>query len=102
MRVPRGEGGGELAGGPTDVAERGVSGEVELLGQDLKIPQGDALHRLHELLKASRVAVELVEHRLAGMLDLVLRLAALQSLGQVTPEAIQPRVCHLQDPADVG
>ena len=43
-------------------------------------------HRVHELLEPGRVGVELVEHRLAGVLDLVLRLAGPQRLGEVAPE----------------
>jgi hypothetical protein len=35
------------------------------------------------------------------VLDLVLRPSRLQRLGEVAPEPIQPRVGHLEDPADV-
>ena len=102
MRMVRGEDRAELAGRAPDVAHRLVLREVELLGQRVEVSQRDALHRGHELLEPRRVAVELVEHRLAGVLDLVLRLARLQRLGQIAPERIQPCIGHLQDSADVG
>ena len=35
------------------------------------------------------------------MLDLVLRLTRLQGFGEVSPEAVQAGVGHLEDPADV-
>jgi hypothetical protein len=95
MRMALGEDHGELAGGTSDVADRLVLGEVDLLSQRVGIAERDALHRFHELLQPRRVAVELVEHRLAGVLDLVLRLAGPQRLGEIAPESIKPRVAHL-------
>src|SRR6185295_19270986 len=45
--------------------------------------------------------VELLEHALAPVLDLVLRLARAQRFGQVMPEPEEPRVEHLEDAADI-
>ena len=92
----------ELTGCAAHVAERLVLREVELLRQRAERARGDPGHRVHELLEPGRVAVELLEHRLAGVLDLVLGLSGLQGLGEIAPESIQPRVGHLEDPADVG
>jgi hypothetical protein len=58
--------------------------------------------RLHELFKACGVAVELLEDRLAGELDLGLRLAGLERLSEVTPEPVGPGVAHLEEPPDIG
>ena len=77
----------ELTGGAAHVAERLVLGEVELLRQRLERAHGDPGHRVHELLEPVRVAVELLEHRLAGVLDLVLGLAGPQRLGEIAPES---------------
>ena len=92
----------QLAGCTAHVAERLVPGEVELLRKRSERAQGDPGHRIHELLEPVWVAVELLEHRLARVLDLVLGLASLQSLGEIPPESKQPRVGHLENPADVG
>ena len=102
MRMVRGENHGELACGAPDIADRLVLGEVELRSQRVEVAERDSRHRLHELLEPRRVAVELVEHRLAGLLDLVLGLPGLQRLGEIAPEWIEPLVGHLQDSADVG
>ena len=67
----------------------------------LEVDAREAGHRVHELFEAGGVGVELLEHRPAGVLDLVLRSAGAQRLGQVAPEPVQPRVEHLQDAADV-
>ena len=91
-----------MAGGTPDVAKGFVPGEVELLGQGVEVAERDARHRVHELLESRRIAVELLEHRLPGVLDLVLGLAGLQRFGEIAPEAIEPRIGHLEDAADVG
>ena len=96
-----GENRAEQPGGASDVADRLVLGEVELLRECVEVAERDSLHRVHELLEPRRVAVQLVEHRLAGVLDLVLRLPGPQRLGEIAPESIQPGVQHLEDPADV-
>src|ERR671919_372428 len=81
--VALGEDRAEVTCRPADVAHRLVSREVELLGERVEVAERDALHRFHELLEARGVAVELLEHRLAGVLDLVLGLAGAQRLGQI-------------------
>jgi hypothetical protein len=96
-----GEDRAQQAGRAPDVAHRLVPGEVELLGQRLEVGPRDPLHRGHELLEPRRVAVELLEHRPAGVHDLVLGPAGPQRLGQVSPESVQARVRHLEDPSDV-
>ena len=102
VRVRPGEHHAEHAGGAAHVADRPVPREVELLRQRLEVAARDAGHRAHELLEASGVAVELLEHRLAGVLDLVLRATGLERLRQISPEAVEAGIRHLENPADVG
>jgi hypothetical protein len=58
-------------------------------------------HGRHELFEAIEVGVELGEERLAGVLDLVLGEPAAKRLGQVSSEAVQPVVEHLQEASEV-
>ncbi len=68
----------------------------------LKFGAGEAAHRGHELLEARRIGVQLVEHRAAVVLDLVLRLAGFQRRAEIVPVAEEPRVQHLQHAAHVA
>src|SRR5262245_44216748 len=92
----------ELAGGAADVAQRLVAREVELLREGAEVARRDAAHGVHELLEALRVAVQLLEHPRAPMLDLVLRLPGAERLGEVPPEAVETRIRHLEEAADVA
>ena len=100
--MPAGEDHRQLTGRAAHIAQSLVLGEVEGLGQGVEAAHRCAGHGVHELLQTSGVAVQLVEHRPAGVLDLVLRLTCLQRLGEVAPEPVQPGVAHLQHTADVG
>src|SRR5262249_28893818 len=84
------------------VAERPEGLEVELPREGLEVEAREAGHRAQELLEARLLGVELLEHALAAVLDLVLRLAGAQRGGEVVPEAEQARVEHLEDGADVA
>ena len=99
VRVPPGHEHGQLAGRTADVTEGPITREIELLGEGLKIARGDAAHRIHELLEPLGLAVELGEHGRAGVLDLVLRVAGPESLGEVAPESVQAGVGHFQEAA---
>ncbi len=92
----------ELAGRAAYVAQRAVLREVDFLGQRLEVRAGNAAHRGHELLEARRIGVQLVEHRAAVVLDLVLRLTGFQCGAEVVPVAEEPRVQHLEHAADVA
>ena len=78
------------------------AGEVELLRERLEVPR--EMPSIAPMNCSSRAGsrVELLEHRRAVVLDLVLRLAGPQRLGEVVPEAEQPRVQHLEHAADVA
>ena len=91
----------EQAGRAADVAERLEFREIKLLRERLEVDAREAGHRAHELLQPGQVRVELLEHALLAVLDLVLRLAGAQRLGQIVPELEEPRVEHDQDAADV-
>jgi len=84
------------------VAQRLEGREIELLGKGLEVDARHTPHRAHELLEPRQLGVELLEHALLSVLDLVLRLAGAQRRGQVVPEAEQARVEHLQHAADVA
>src|SRR5437868_7132486 len=101
MRMPRHDDCRKLPGGAADIRHGLISGKVEFLGERREIAHGDAAHRVHELLEARRVCVELSEHGLAGLLDLVLRLSGFQCWREIGPEAIQPCICHLKYPTDI-
>src|SRR5437762_1933009 len=101
MRMPSRNDGGKLPRCATDIRQGSVFGKVEFIGERGEIAQGDATHRVHELLQARRVCIELAEHRLACLLDLVLRLSGLQRWREIGPEPIQTRVCHFEYPTDV-
>src|SRR5581483_2997883 len=88
--------------GAADVAERAISREIELLGERREIGRRDAAHRVHKLLQACGVAVELVEHRYAGALELVLRPAAPERFGELTPERVEAGIRHLEEAPDVA
>ena len=79
MRIAGGENRAELSVAPP-TSQRAVGGEVELLRQRLKVTGRGAFHRVHELLQPGWVAVQLLEHRLPDVLDLILRLPDPQSL----------------------
>ena len=93
---------GQLTDRATNITHRLVAREVELLGQGVQRPKCYACHRVHELLEPGGIAVKLLEHVLAAVLDLVLWRAGLQRLGQVAPEPVEPGVDHLEEAADVG
>lgn len=84
--MARGENHGEPAAGAPDIADGVVLREVKLLGQRLEVSELQALHRCHELLEPRRVAVELLEYRLTGVLDLVLGLAGVCSASVRSPQ----------------
>ena len=65
----------EQPGRAADVAQRLERREVELLGERLEVDAREAGHRAHELLEPRQLGVELLEHALLAVLDLVLRLA---------------------------
>src|SRR5215213_6625051 len=92
----------QLTRGPADVANGSVVGEVETLGEGTGGIERDPRHRVHELLQAVRIAVQLFEQGSAAVFDLVLRLSGLQRLGEVSPEPVEPAVEHFQQAADVG
>src|SRR5262249_20133574 len=92
----------ELSGRAADVAQRVIRGEVELLGEGREVARRDAAHACHELFEARGVAVELLEHRRARALELVLRLARLEAFAEITPEGVEPGVRHLEEPAHVA
>ena len=92
----------QLAGRAADVGERPVRREIELVGKGLEIGARDAGHRRHELLEPRRIGIELVEHRLAALLDLVLRLAGAERRGEIGPEGIEAAVRHFEQAADVA
>ena len=94
--------GRQQSGCAANVGERRIAAEVELLCEELEVSGGNACHRVHELLEARRVRVELVEHRPAGHLDLVLGGAGPQGFGEIGPEGVEARVGHLEDAADIG
>src|SRR5262245_32222733 len=48
------------------------------------------------------VTVKLFEHSFAAVLHLVLRLARLESFGQVPPESVKSRIRHVEETADIG
>ena len=77
-------------------------GEVEFPRKLLEVSGRDPRHGVHELLEARRVRIQLGEHRLARVLGFILRLARLESLGEVRPELIQASIRHLEDAADVS
>ena len=89
----------QLPGRAAHVTDGAITREVELLGEGLKIAGGDAAHRIHELLEPLGLAVELGKHGRAGVLDLVLRAAGPESLGEVAPESVQAGVGHFQEAA---
>ena len=92
----------QQAGRAADIAQRAVSGEIELLGERDEVRHGDTVHCAHELLESSGVLVEAFEHRLLTMLDLVLRTAGSQGLRQIVPELKEAGIEHGQDPTDVA
>ena len=55
-----------------------------------------------ELIEALLVGVQRTEELVLAALCLVLRLASLERLGQVAPEAIQSRIRHLENATDIG
>jgi hypothetical protein len=87
---------------PPTVRHRPVGREVELVGEGLEIGEADPAHRIHELLEPLGIGIKLFEHRLARMLDLVLRLAGLERGRQIAPERVQARIGHFEDAADIG
>ena len=97
--MPLGDEHRQLAGRTTDVADGAIAREIELLGERPEVGGRDPAHRVHELLEALGLAVELGEHRRPGVLDLVLRLTGAQPFGEIAPEAIQPGVGHFEEPA---
>ena len=101
MRMPRRDDGRKLPGCAADIRQGLVSGKVEFLGERREIAHRDAAHRVHELLQARWVRIERVEHGLACLLDLVLRLSGFQRRREIGPEPIQACVRHLEYPTDV-
>src|SRR5581483_1648504 len=85
-----------------DVSDRLVASPVELLRERHEIAALESAHRLEERAEPGGIGVELLEHRLAAVLELVLRLAGLERGLEIAPEAIEPRVHHVGDAADVG
>src|SRR5262245_62822938 len=67
-----------------------------------KVGERDAGHRVHELLKPLGVTVKLFEHSFAAVLHLVLRLARLESFGQVTPESVKSCIRHVEETANIS
>jgi hypothetical protein len=86
----------QLASCTADITEGLITREVELVGERLKIACGDSAHRIHELLEPLGPAVELGEHRRAGVFNLVLRLAGAEAVGEIAPESIKASVGHLK------
>jgi len=58
-------------------------------------------HPAKELLQPGRVGVELFEHSLVAVLNLILRLTGAQGFRQIVPEFEETCVQHLQDTTDV-
>jgi hypothetical protein len=83
-----------------DIDERPPRRPGKLLGDGLRGAHADARHGLEELFEAGRVAVENREE-VSSRLHLVLRPAGAQAVGERTPKRVQPRVRHLEHPADV-
>src|SRR6266542_1945370 len=92
---------GQSSFGGTNVDERSIFLPGKLLGYRFGGAHADACHGAHELLETGRVLIQDAEEIAAG-LDLVLRLAGPQALGQRSPEVIKTRVGHLEDATDVG
>ena len=90
---------GQQAGRPTHVTDRVIPGEIELLGQGLKITSRNPAHRIHELLEPLGFAIELSEHGRARVFDLVLWAAGPESVGEIAPESVQAGVGHFQEAA---
>ena len=102
MRMPRLHLGGEQAGGAADIGMAFERREIELLREGLEIQHADPGHRIHELFEPLGLGIKLLEDRLAIMLDLGLRLAGLQRLGEVGPEGVEAGIRHFQDAADIA
>ena len=85
-----------------DVDERLVAGPGKLRGNGHVRAVADAGHRCQKRLQARRIGIERLKHRRAAAADFVLRQARPKRLGEVTPEAVQTLVRHLEDAADVG
>ncbi len=101
VRVGQGNLRGEIALRRADVDEGAVR-RPRQLGRDGHVgAAAQAGHRLEELLQAGGVGVEAFEQALHTVLDFVLRQAVLERLGEIAPEAIQARVGHFEDAADV-
>src|SRR5204863_2065816 len=83
------------------VVERLVLLPRELLGDRSAGAEAEARHRLEEALQSFRIVVEDLEE-IAALLGLVLRRAGLEALGERAPEAVEPRVAHLEEAAEIG
>src|ERR1700737_197859 len=101
LRMPRRDDGRKLPRCAAYIRQGLVFGKVEFLGERREIAHGDAAHRVHELLQSRWVCIELAEHGLACLLDLVLRLSGFQRGREIGPEPIQACVRHLEYPTDV-
>ena len=95
------DGNREDAVGAADVAQGLVVGEVEFFGKHFTVGELEALHGVQEGFEHGRVAVKRFKDGSAGVFDFVLRLAGAEPFGQVAPEAVEPRVAHFKEAADV-
>src|SRR5262249_61884005 len=102
VRVIPGHGNRQLPARAADVAHGLVRCEFDLFCERLEVRERDAGHRVYELLKPLGVTVKLFEHPFAAMLHLVLRLARLESFGQVIPESVKSRIRHVEKTANIG
>ena len=98
LRMPGGDRTRQVAGRAAHVAERAVRREIEPLRDRHEVRTGDAAHRADELLDTRGIAIELLEHRGATALELVLWLAGAETVFEIAPETEEPVVVHLSSP----
>src|SRR3990167_3543748 len=83
-----------------DIGEGLVVLPGKLLRNPAAGPDAEARHGLQKPFKPLRIAIERAEEIAAGF-HLILRLAGAEPVGERPPKAIQPRVAHFEDAADV-
>ncbi len=100
--MPFGHFDGEQTGRTTDVAERFVFGEIELVGERFEVDARKAGHGVEEDFKADRIFVERLKNSFLAVFLFVLRFAGAQRFGQVIPVFEQAHVEHGENAADVA
>src|SRR5687767_6487184 len=91
----------EQPGRAAHIAKRLVWAEIKLLGKRFEIEPGQSRHAAEELFQPGRIRIQFLEHGLAAVLYLVLRLPRPERFRQIVPEFEESSVQHLQDPANV-